>query len=202
MRFVLRLVVLFVATGALVVIVAAPTGAAHAEILPRVAEAGDVDSPALPSVDETSTEPQMPQGSFDIPPQVVVDPAPSVEPLAPPPIGSAVATWNYTLTPEDRKLIEETFRSTSKSSPVGGATTELPAQVAPEVGGQGAAAPSVIKPIAQRAPFLRTAGGCVGRGTAPSSAQVGKSACCVEVLRPACIAPRSNLRLIAPRLPG
>lgn len=197
MRSALRLGVLFVVTGgALVAGFAGPTGTAHAEVLPRVAEAGDVDSPALPSVDETSTEPQMPQGSFDIPPQAVVDPAPPVEPLAPPPTGSAVATWKSTLTPEDRKLIEETFRSTSKSSSAGGATTKLPAEVAPAFGGEGAVAPSVTKSVAQRAPFLRTAGGCVGRGTPANAAQVSK------VLRPACIPPRSNLRLISTQLPG
>jgi len=203
MRFVLRLSVLVVVTGAaLVAGFAGPSRTAHAEVLPRVAEAGDVDSPALPSVDETSTEPQLPQGSFDIPPHAVIDPAPPVEPLAPPPTGSAVATWNYTLTPEDRKLIEETFRSTSKSSSAGGATTERPAQVAPAFGGEGAVAPSVTKPVAQRAPFLRTVGGCVGRGTPANAAHAGMSACCAEVLRPACIAPRSNLRLIGTQLPG
>ena len=172
---------------------AGPTGIAHAEVSPGDAEAGDIDSPALPSIDETSAEPQMPQGSFDIPPQVVVDPAPSVEPIPPPPIGSAVATWQGN---EELRAFAEAHRATSKSSSGTGATTQLPAEVAPAVGGEGAVAPSVSKPTAQRAPFLRTAGGCVARGTSANAAQVSK------VLRPACIPPRSNLRLISTQLPG
>jgi len=200
MRFVFRLGVLLVVTGgALVAGFAGATGTAHAEVLPTLAEAGEVGSPALPSIDETSTEPQMPQGLFDIPPQVVVDPAPSVEPIPPPPIGSAVATWQGN---EELRAFIEAHRATSKSSSAGGATTELPAEVAPAFGGEGAVAPSVTKPVAQRAPFLRTAGGCVGRGVPATAAQVNKSACCAEVLRPACIAPRSNLRLIGTQILG
>jgi len=194
MRSALRLGVLFVVTGAaLVAGFAGATGTAHAEVLPRSAEAGEVDSPALPSIDETSTEPQMPEGLFDVPPQVVVDPAPSLEPISPPPIGSAVATWQGN---EELGAFAEAHRSTSKSSSGGGTTTELPTEVAPAVGGEGVVAPSVTKPIAHRAPFLRTAGGCVGRGTPANAAQVSK------VLRPACIPPRSNLRLISTQFPG
>lgn len=155
--------------------------------------------PALPANDEASTEPQMPEGSFDIPSDVWVEPAPPVEPIGPPPIGDAVATWQGgSLAPADLKALLESVTSTSKTAPssggIAGATTEPPRM------GVGDGASSVTKTYVKRVPFVRqigafVRGGCVTSGAPAKAGQLRSRACCSDVRRSSCGTTRGNLRL-------
>lgn len=196
----LRLVALSVATTVtLVVGLAVSTDVAHAETPPTGGVAWRADDPALPANDEASTEPQMPEGSFDIPSDVWVEPAPPVEPIGPPPIGDAVATWQGdSLSPEDLKALLESVTSTSKSSPSSGGIAGVTTQPPRTGGGDGAS--SVTKTYVKRAPFVRQVGGfvrggCVTSGVPAKAGQLRSRACCSDVRRSSCVTTRGNLRL-------
>ncbi|MBD8219820.1 hypothetical protein IFU40_14380 [Microbacterium sp. CFBP 13617] len=200
MLSVLRLVALSVATTfTLVVGLAVPTDVAHAETPPTGGVAWRADDPALPANDEASEEPQMPEGSFDVPSDVRVEPAPPVEPIGPPPIGDAVATWQGdSLAPADLKALLESVTSTSKSSPSSGGIAGVTTQ--PPRTGEGDGAYSVTKTYVKRVPFVRQVGGfvrggCVASGVPAKAGQLRSRACCPDVRRSSCVTTRGNLRV-------
>lgn len=117
---VLERILLAVPVVALLIGTASLPGIAHAETLSSDTSTWPDDSPALPANDEAATEPQMPDGSFDIPEQTVVEREPSAAPISPPPIGDAVATWNYSLSTADLAKLREFRESRGRSSTSGG----------------------------------------------------------------------------------
>lgn len=114
---------------ALVVGVGIPLDAATAVTraqTPPVAERPD-DAPALPSVDETADDPDLPSGSFDIPDTPdVIEPTEAPAAVERPPISDAVAEWEKRSVPTSGlRLTDESEDSTRFTSDSGSTVTRI-----------------------------------------------------------------------------
>ncbi|MEZ3155338.1 PA14 domain-containing protein [Microbacterium sp. BWR-S6Y] len=88
------------------------------------------DAPALPSVDETADDPDLPSGSFDIPDTPdVIEPAEAPAAVERPPISDAVAEWEKRSVPTSGlRLTDESEDSTRFTSDSGSTVTRISSQ--------------------------------------------------------------------------
>nr|WP_154923947.1 hypothetical protein [Microbacterium testaceum] len=120
-----------VATVALLLGIAVPTDAARASVPWAKAIVETVDeAPALPSTDEQGSQPELPQGSFDIsdPIDAAVEPLQPLPPVSPPEVTAAVGEWeNRTVPTAGLETIEQSETSAQYRRPSGGTITHLSA---------------------------------------------------------------------------
>lgn len=100
---------------AVVVVTTAFPQTAHAETLPTVTPTWSDGFSALPSQPVPPIEPHIPEGHFDFPDPPEPTAPPTAVPITPPPVGDAVATWHYEMSPADREALRQ-FRPSVKRS--------------------------------------------------------------------------------------
>lgn len=153
--------------AAIVVVTAVLPQSAHAETLPTDTPTWSDDFPALPAEPVPPIEPQVPEGSFDFPDSPEPTASPTVVPITPPPIGDAVATWHYEMSPADREALRQFRLSWTRNSPSGGSDVDAPSTPYSTANGWSdgseVTAAADAPPVARRTgPILR--GGCLEVG--------------------------------------
>ncbi|WP_307451366.1 MULTISPECIES: hypothetical protein [Microbacterium] len=151
---------------------------AHADVLPAPEATEEVvDQPEPPAGSEPSTEPSVPEGTFDPAP---TEPVPTEVPTVPPaaPVGTAQFEPNR---PAD--TVVEPFRSENATSTSGGTGAESPRNTAPaprvvepatEPTETATASPSPVTPTASPTP-VTARGGSADSGTAVRSISAPKA---------------------------
>ncbi|OZD38568.1 hypothetical protein CH252_32015 [Rhodococcus sp. 06-1477-1B] len=117
-----------VAILALLVGTAVPADAARATTGRSEALSASVDdAPALPSIDEVTAPPQLPEGRLDGATDVDPDPveSPSLEPISPPVRGAAAESDDVPMSTSGLDVVAESENSTQYARPSGGTVTRL-----------------------------------------------------------------------------